>query len=582
VPPTEGSRVPPTEGSRVPPTGVSRVHPPQGVGRTTSPFPLGRRRPSGEPPPLPRPISRSTHALASTPVLVGLLWVALALEPARRLVTTGDLWLLSFLADARADVVTEALRWSSDVLSSPWTVRVVAWTTLAVLVVQRRFQHLFVYLALALVTATINSTVSLWLTRMRPAGFDLVGRWEGFAHPSVAVAGLGFAGVGALYCLVPPGTWRVRLGVVAAVVLAALAGSRLHLALDHPSDVAAALVTGVTLPLVAFRVLLPDDVFPVTYRRGRRAHLDVSGPRGAAIRRAVGAQLGLTVREVEPFALAGSAGSTPLRLRVERPDGQKQLLFAKLYAGSHLRADRWYKLARAVRYGRLEDELPFNAVRRLVGYEDHMLRLMRDAGVPTASPVGLVEITPEREYLMVTEFLDGAVEIGDATVTDEVIDDGLRAVRRMWEAGLAHRDVKPSNVLVRDGRVHLIDVAFGEVRPTPWRQAVDLANMMLTLALGSSPEQVYRRAQRLFAPDEIAEAFAASRGVTIPAQLRARICDVEGEDLLERFRSLAPARPPVAIQRWSLRRIGLTVSVVTTAATGAVLLAVNLRLAGLL
>ena len=40
--------------------------------------------------------------------------------------------------------------------------------------------------------------------------------------------------------------------------------------------------------------------------------------------------------------------------------------------------------------------------------------------------------------------------------------------------------------MVRDGHIMLIDVAFAELRPTPWRQAVDLANMMLCLALRSS------------------------------------------------------------------------------------------------
>jgi tRNA A-37 threonylcarbamoyl transferase component Bud32 len=64
-------------------------------------------------------------------------------------------------------------------------------------------------------------------------------------------------------------------------------------------------------------------------------------------------------------------------------------------------------------------------------------------------------------------------------------------VLRLWDAGLAHRDIKPANLLVRDHRMLLIDVAFVQARPSPWRQAVDLANMMLCLALRSSPEQVY-------------------------------------------------------------------------------------------
>ena len=84
-------------------------------------------------------------------------------------------------------------------------------------------------------------------------------------------------------------------------------------------------------------------------------------------------------------------------------------------------------------------------------------------------------------------------------------------VRGLWDAGLAHRDVKPSNLLVRDGRIVLIDVAFAEVHPSPWRQAVDLANMMLVLALRSDAETVYRQALRFFSPDDLAEAFAAVR-----------------------------------------------------------------------
>ena len=74
---------------------------------------------------------------------------------------------------------------------------------------------------------------------------------------------------------------------------------------------------------------------------------------------------------------------------------------------------------------------------------------MRDSGIPTAAPYGIVELTPEREYLLVTEFFDGAEEIGDAEVDDEIIDEGLALIRQLWDAGLAHRDIKPANLLVQ-------------------------------------------------------------------------------------------------------------------------------------
>jgi tRNA A-37 threonylcarbamoyl transferase component Bud32 len=310
-------------------------------------------------------------------------------------------------------------------------------------------------------------------------------------------------------------------------------------------------------------LLCPDEVFPVTYRRGRAAHLDVGGRRGEAIRRALQDQLGVVVDDVQPFGLAGSAGSTPLQIKVK--GDQDGWLFAKLYAKSHLRADRSYKLGRELLYGRLEDEKPFNTVRRLVQQEDYALALMQRAGLPSPRPHGVVELTPEREYLVVTEFLDGATEISQAQVDDAIIDQGLQIIRRLWEVGLAHRDIKPANLLVRDGRLYLIDVFFTEVRPSPWRQGVDLANMLLVLALGSEPRQVYERALRQFTVEEVSEAFAATRGLTMPSQLR-QMLRARGRDLQAEFLELLPEPPrPIAIQRFSTRRLGLTLAVLVGA-----------------
>jgi hypothetical protein len=103
------------------------------------------------------------------------------------------------------------------------------------------------------------------------------------------------------------------------------------------------------------------------------------------------------------------------------------------------------------------------------------------------------------------------------------------------------------------------------VRPSAWRQAVDLANMMIILALRSSPDRVYERALRFFSPDDIAEAFAATKGVTIPSQSRSSLTllkRTEGIDIVERFRELAPPRDPISVQRWSPRRVWLTAAAV--------------------
>jgi len=80
------------------------------------------------------------------------------------------------------------------------------------------------------------------------------------------------------------------------------------------------------------------------------------------------------------------------------------------------------------------------------------------------------------------------------------------------------------------------------------------------LALRSDAERVYEHALRYFSEDEIAEAFAAARGVASPTQLRNEIKQ-DGRDLLVQFRALVPEREPVSIQRWSVRRVLLTVAV---------------------
>jgi tRNA A-37 threonylcarbamoyl transferase component Bud32 len=539
-----------------------------------------RRRPSGEPPPLPRHLATATRVYGGLVIATVVLEVVLAARPLRGWVTEADLAVLHVLERLRVDPVTDVLLGLQH-LASPWVIRVLFWGTVAVLLLTRRAHHLLTYLVVLLLTYLLVMVLALGQGRMRPADVPVLGDWEGYAHPALPVALLALALVGAGSTLVPSGRWRSRATALSAVLVGTLCLTRLYLGVDHPTDVLAALGLGWALPLVLLRVALPDEVFPVDYRGGNRAHVPLEGPRGEAVVRALEQQLGLRARSIEPFGLGGSAGSMPLRVTVEGADGVGRSLFGKLYTVTHLRSDRWYKLARMVLYGRLEDEKPFSTVRRLVEYEDHLLRFLRDAGLPVPAPYGIVEITPEREYVVLMELFEGAREIGDVQLTDDELDDGLRIVRRLWEAGVAHRDIKPSNLLVRDGHVLLIDVAFCAVRPTPWRQAVDLADMMLTLALSSSAERVYDRALRQLAPEDVAEAFAASRGVTVPTQLRNRL-RADGRDLASRFRELAPPRRPVSIQLWTVRRVFVTLYVIAGAVLTVVAVGFYARVANLL
>jgi tRNA A-37 threonylcarbamoyl transferase component Bud32 len=516
---------------------------------TSAPAPV-RRRPSGEPPPFPR----EDHWTRWIWVLAAVLLLGVGLNgliQATDLIQTADQKVLEFVARARTPALTRVAKFS-DLLTAFAAVMALRWAIVVVLVVYRRFRHLVVFLATLVVTDWVVVRL-LFVELPRPSVPVLVDA-DTYAFPSKSMSALAITLYAATFVLLPRGRGRNRLraGIVAGLVLVGLA--ELYLAADYLSGMLYAAILAPCVVDVTFRWLVPEEGFPITYRRrGNAAHLDLGGERGKAVVRAMADQLGLTVTEVKEFGLEGSGGSSPLRMTLQ--DGSR--VFGKIYSTSHERADRWYRFGRTILYGQLEDETAIGSVRRLAAYEDYALRLLADYGVRVARTYGLVELTPNQEYMLVTEFFENARNLGDSEIDEVVIDEGLGMVRTFWDIGVAHRDIKPANLLVRDGHLQLVDVSGLEVRPSPWRQAVDLSNMLLTLALRTDPERVYARATKVFTPEEIAEACASAVGLTIPTELQAKM-KADGRPLLERFRQLAPPRERISIQRWSAQRLLLT------------------------
>ncbi len=350
-----------------------------------------QRRPTGAPPPLPHPLTVSTTAwlLLAAVILAGAFLVS-ELGPWRRTDDQVSTWILRQLAGVRTPWLTDV---ATGIKAAGTGWQVAAGVSVVVLtMVFRRWRHLLVFLgSLFFLEVVAGNLIYYNLSRPRPYGVLIIGTWGGYSAPSIPVAGLTIFLMGAVYCLVVPGRPRTWAKAAAAVLIALFCLARLYLAVDNPDDVLLGVALGVAVPVAAFRYFTPNEIFPVVYRRGRTAHVDVGGRRGDAIRTAVCDQLGLAVLEIKPIGLESSAGSTPLRLRVE--GGPEEYLFAKLYTKGHVRADRGYKLWRTIRYGSLEDEHPFQTVRRLTQYEDYALRLLRDAGIRTARPYGIVEIT---------------------------------------------------------------------------------------------------------------------------------------------------------------------------------------------
>ncbi len=522
-----------------------------------------RRRPSGEPPPLRRDQDwpRWAWIVAGVLLLGAILAAILAATDAN---AAFDDAVLRWFAERRTTGLTDV----AEALAGAEGLPVILLTRVAlavVLLIFKRSRHLLAFLATFVVVDWL--VIRLLSVPLEAPDVAPVVDPGTFMFPSRPIAAIAITLLLAAYVLVPRGSARRAVLIVAHAMIAAEVVAQLVLATDVPSAMLYAWLLASVVPPLVFRCFVPEDVFPVTYARGgKAAHLDLGGERETAITKAMADQLGLDVTVVEPFGLEGSGGSSPLRMTLA--DGTR--VFGKIYSISHVRADRWYRIGRTILYGQLEDETPIGSVRRLAIIEDFSLRFLRDAGIRVAVTYGIVELTPNLEYMLVTEFFEDSKNLGDSEIDDVVIDEGLQLVRTLWDVGAAHRDLKPANMLVKDGHLQLVDCSGLEIRPSSWRQAVDLANMMLTLALRTDADRVYQRALAFFSPDEIAEAFASDVGLAVPTELSTKL-KADGRPLRARFLELAPERAPVSIQRWSGRRLA-----VTAAAAAAVLVMAGL------
>ena len=242
-----------------------------------------RRRPSGEPPPLPHHLQTSgIRWLVAMLVLVGLAVVVFArgLRGIAVDVAVADAAVVGWLGGIDLPGFRGLMR-GLVALSSWWVLNPVSYGLVIALLVLRRFRHLIIWLVTANLVAAIGGVIIGPVTqRPRPFGVEIHEGWGGWALPSLHVTFFAVGLVTILYTLVPEGRWRNTGKWVVTALVALNALGRMALGADGPTDVVVGAALGVTLPLLAYRWFTPNEIFPITYRRGSGAHLDVGGARG--------------------------------------------------------------------------------------------------------------------------------------------------------------------------------------------------------------------------------------------------------------------------------------------------------------
>src|SRR5438874_3427515 len=262
-----------------------------------------QRRPTGAPPPLPRSVGRSGRIwLAAMAYVFIASVVAFRIAGWERFANHNDTWILARLTAIRTPWLTHLAR-AVKVFGSGWPISIIGLGLVALLMTFRRWRHLLVFLASLFLLLQIGNILYMLVSRPRPYGVRIIGGWGGFSLPSPPIAIFAMTVLGILYTLIPHGRLRDRAKWWAASAILVLAVARIYLAVDHPSDVVFGIVLCVAISVTMFRVFTPWEVFPVVYRKGSTAHLDVTGRRGEAIRQAARDQLGLRIAEIKPFGL---------------------------------------------------------------------------------------------------------------------------------------------------------------------------------------------------------------------------------------------------------------------------------------
>ena len=241
-----------------------------------------RRRPTGAAPPLPYRLQTSGIGwLVAAVVLVGLTLAIFArgMRGPAVAVTVVDDAVVRWLAGLVGAGLVAPLRGLARI-GSWWVLYTAYYGLLLALLVLRRWRHLLVWWVAVTLGSFLTVVLMTIAQRPRPFGVDLQASWGGWAMPSVPVAFFTAILMGVLYTLVPEGRWRNTGKWVVAGLITLVALARIALGVDAPTDVLVGVGIGVTLPLLAFRRFTPNEVYPVAYRRGRSAHLDIGGARG--------------------------------------------------------------------------------------------------------------------------------------------------------------------------------------------------------------------------------------------------------------------------------------------------------------
>lgn len=153
-------------------------------------------------------------------------------------------------------------------------------------------------------------------------------------------------------------------------------------------------------------------------------------------------------------------------------------------------------------------------------------------------------------YEWIEDTENSNTSVGDAGLTSAWV-----ALRVLHDASIAHRSISPDHLVFHpDNSVTLLHITSGSVAMSDLQRRIDLADMLISLSLLSSPERALVAAQNVFSASEIADALPALQVFALSSANRKLLRKQRG--LLGHIRELVAAlAPTTSVQSVTLERL---------------------------
>ncbi len=142
-----------------------------------------------------------------------------------------------------------------------------------------------------------------------------------------------------------------------------------------------------------------------------------------------------------------------------------------------------------------------------------------------------------------------------ALLPPEILDDLWAQVRRMHDAGIAHRQLAPEMLAVDDdGYVWILGHFSANVAASSVAMSADVAQLLVLTASIVGPREAVAAAVRTLGRDAVGEALPLVQPLALPAGTRSRL--TRSSEMLERLRDQVRERAePPSVETISLERL---------------------------